>query len=218
MMKNKLNKISLGLAASIVMLAAPLSVTHAQVRVENFVVDPYNAPVKDPYDECVQAVGGKNVPECVGVAPIPTVAPPPEPAIEQITLSADTNFDFDKATLRPEGERTLDRLVEDIRRADTIESTLVVGHTDSIGTEAYNQDLSERRAAAVKDYLVQKGIDPNLITTRGMGESQPIAPNTINGRDNPEGRAKNRRVEITVEAEERVMREPAAPRTRLPGA
>lgn len=217
-MKNKLNKIGLGVAASIVMLAAPLSVTHAQVTLDTFVVDPYGQPVKDPYDECIQALGGKNVPECIGVAPVATVAPPPAPAIEQITLSADTNFDFDEATLRPEGERTLDRLAEDIRRADAIESILVVGHTDSIGTEAYNQDLSERRAASVKDYLVQQGINPNLITTRGMGESQPIAPNTINGRDNPEGRAQNRRVEITVEAQQQVMREPAAPRSRLPGS
>lgn len=210
-MKIKLNKTNLGVAASIAMLSAMfIPMAHAQVQLDTFVIDPYDRPVKDPYDKCIQAVGGRNIPECVGLAPVATVAPPPAPVVEQITLSADTNFDFDKATLRPEGERTLSRLAEDIRGVDTVESIMVVGHTDSIGTEAYNQGLSERRAAAVKDYLVQQGINPGLINTRGMGESQPVAPNTINGRDNPEGRAQNRRVEITVEASQKAMRTPPA--------
>lgn len=210
-MKIKLNKISLGLAASIVMLA-PFSPTLAQVQVDRFVVDPYDQVVKDPYDKCIQAIGGRNIPECTGIAPVATAPPPtPEPVIEVLTLSADTNFDFDKATLRPEGKQTLERLAAGLRRADTVQSILVVGHTDSIGTEAYNQGLSERRAAAVEEYLVQLGVNPDLIATRGMGESQPIAPNTVNGRDNPEGRAQNRRVEITVEAQERVMRMPRTP-------
>lgn len=214
-MKIKLNKINLGVAASIAMLASMfIPMAHAQVQLDTFVIDPYDKPVKDPYDKCIQAVGGRNVPECTGIAPVATVPPPPEPVVEKITLSADTNFDFDKATLRPEGERTLSRLAEDMRDADTVESILVVGHTDSIGTEAYNQGLSERRAAAVKDYLVQQGVNPGLITTRGMGESQPIAPNITDGRDNPEGRAQNRRVEINVEALEKTTRTPPAPTPR----
>jgi len=80
----------------------------------------------------------------------------------------------------------------------SLEVIIAVGHTDSIGSDAYNQRLSERRAGAVKAYLVSKGIEANRVYTEGKGERQPVAENRINGRDNPEGRAKNRRVEIEV--------------------
>lgn len=80
----------------------------------------------------------------------------------------------------------------------SLEVIIAVGHTDSIGSDAYNQKLSERRAAAVKAYLVSKGIEANRVYTEGKGEKQPVAENRTNGRDNPEGRAKNRRVEIEV--------------------
>ena len=75
----------------------------------------------------------------------------------------------------------------------------IEGHTDSIGSDSYNQALSERRAQAVKAYLVSKGISATRLSTEGKGESEPIADNTKNGRDNPEGRAMNRRAELKVQ-------------------
>ncbi|MGA2552029.1 MAG: outer membrane protein OmpA [Burkholderiaceae bacterium] len=132
-------------------------------------------------------------------APPPPPPPPPPPALvnEKITFAADAFFDFNKSVLKPEAKAKLDDLVSKLS-AINLEVIIAVGHTDSIGSDAYNQKLSVRRAESVKAYLVSKGIEPNRIYTEGKGKKQPIAPNTINGHDNPEGRAKNRRVEIEV--------------------
>lgn len=141
-------------------------------------------------------------PPPVAKAPPPAPAPAPTPrkvvpTMDKFTTSADTLFDFDKSALKPEGRATLDNLVEKLKPVD-VEVIIAVGHTDSIGTHAYNQKLSERRAAAVKDYLVGRGIDAGRIQASGKGETQPVAANRVNGRDNPQGRAQNRRVEIEV--------------------
>jgi OOP family OmpA-OmpF porin len=100
------------------------------------------------------------------------------------------NFDFDRATIRPEGRVKLDSAVTILRNRSDIRVELQ-GHTDSIGPDEYNQGLSERRAAAVKQYLVDKGINASRIETRGFGESQPAASN-----ETAEGRFQNRRVVI----------------------
>ena len=100
-------------------------------------------------------------------------AVPPKPAQEKVSLAADALFDFDKAVLRPEGKAKLDELaakVKDIK----LEVIIAVGHTDRIGSDKYNQKLSEKRAAAVKDYLVSKGIEPNRVYTEGKGKKQPV--------------------------------------------
>ena len=123
-------------------------------------------------------------------APAPVVAP--QPTTEKVTFAADAFFDFDKSVLKPEGRAKLDDLVSKIRDVN-LEVIIAVGHTDSIGTDAYNQRLSVRRAEAVKAYLVTKGIERNRVYTEGKGESQPVADNRTK-----EGRAKNRRVEIEV--------------------
>ncbi len=200
-MKTKLSMIGFGMAASVAVLSAPTA-----VAVQGYATDPFGNVVKDPFGKCVETpyVDKANVPvECGGVAPVAVVQPPaPTMITETMVLEADTNFDFDKAVLKPAGQETLSLLAEDVRRADDVDSISVVGHTDSIGTEAYNQGLSERRAAAVRDFLVEQGVDPSLIRTRGMGESQPVASNA-----NRDGRAENRRVEITVEAQQKVMRQ-----------
>ena len=109
-----------------------------------------------------------------------------------MTYAADAFFDFDKSVLKPEGRAKLDDLVSKIRDVN-LEVIIAVGHTDSIGSDAYNQRLSVRRAEAVKAYLVTKGIERNRVYTEGKGEKQPVADNRTK-----EGRAKNRRVEIEV--------------------
>ena len=109
-----------------------------------------------------------------------------------MTYAADAFFDFDKAVLKPEGKAKLDDLVGKIQGIN-LEVIIAVGHTDSVGSDAYNQKLSVRRAEAVKAYLVSKGIEKNRVYTEGKGEKQPVADNKTK-----EGRAKNRRVEIEV--------------------
>ena len=125
-------------------------------------------------------------------APAPAPAAAPKPAAQKVTYAADTFFDFDKSVIKPEGKAKLDDLVAKTQGI-ALEVIIAVGHTDSIGTEAYNQKLSVRRAESVKAYLVSKGIEANRIYTEGKGEKQPAADNKT-----AEGRAKNRRVEIEV--------------------
>ncbi len=106
-------------------------------------------------------------------APAPAPAAPPKPAAQKVTLAADALFDFDKAVLRPEGKAKLDDVVAKMKDIK-LEVIIAVGHADRFGTDAYNQKLSERRAAAVKDYLVGKGVEANRVYTEGKGEKQPV--------------------------------------------
>src|SRR4029077_15925634 len=99
---------------------------------------------------------------------------------------------FDKATIKPAGKAKLDELAAKVKDVN-LEGVIAIGHTDSIGSDAYNQKLSVRRAESVKAYLVSKGIEPNRVYTEGKGEKQPVASNKT-----AEGRAKNRRTEIEV--------------------
>jgi OOP family OmpA-OmpF porin len=104
-------------------------------------------------------------------APAPAAAPKPMGA--KVTLAADALFDFNKATLRPEGKAKLDD-VANKSKSLVLEVVIAVGHADRIGGAAYNQKLSEKRAAAVKDYMVSKGIPANRIYTEGKGQKQPV--------------------------------------------
>ena len=130
------------------------------------------------------------------VAPAPAAvapAPAPAPAVaSKVTFAADAFFDFDKAVLKPEGKAKLDDVASKVKDIN-LEVVIAVGHTDSVGSDAYNQKLSVRRAEAVKAYLVSKGIAKDRVYTEGKGEKQPVADNKTK-----EGRAKNRRVEIEV--------------------
>ena len=169
--------------------------------------------VKDGSGACV-VTSGQVLPECAGVKAVPAPAPaaPARPAApaaptapaapaaparpapasvrQAVVIQADALFDFDKSVLRPDGRKSIDDALAKMGGVD-LEMVIATGHTDSIGSDAYNQKLSERRAAAVKDYLVSKGIPASKITTIGKGESQPVATNKT-----AEGRQKNRRVDI----------------------
>jgi len=142
-------------------------------------------------------------------APVPAPPPPPKPrapepekpkpapekpkpVAEKVTFAADVLFDFDKAVIKPEGKSKLDDISNKTKGVN-LEVVIAIGHADSVGSDAYNQRLSVRRAESVKAYLVSKGIEANRVYTEGKGEKQPVADNKTK-----EGRAKNRRVEIEV--------------------
>jgi OOP family OmpA-OmpF porin len=116
----------------------------------------------------------------------------PKPVAEKVTFAADVLFDFDKSVIKPEGKSKLDD-ISNKAKGINLEVVIGIGHADSIGSDAYNQRLSVRRAESVKAYLVSKGIEANRVYTEGKGEKQPVADNKTR-----DGRAKNRRVEIEV--------------------
>jgi OOP family OmpA-OmpF porin len=114
----------------------------------------------------------------------------PAPAPTKIVTLEGAHFDFNKATLKPEGKKRLDVAVKAMKDQPALHVT-IEGHTDSIGSDAYNQKLSERRAEAAKAYIVSEGGDGKRIATEGFGKTRPIADNKTE-----EGRAKNRRVDL----------------------
>ena len=117
----------------------------------------------------------------------------------RIRLAADVLFDFDKSDIKPKAQAVLKRAASFIR--DKAKGTVQIeGHTDGKGSDSYNQKLSERRAASVKNWFVTKeGLTHLKFTTRGFGAKKPVAPNTKpDGSDDPDGRQKNRRVEIVM--------------------
>jgi outer membrane protein OmpA-like peptidoglycan-associated protein len=125
--------------------------------------------------------------------PAPPVAEvPPPPVVKRKIVLRNVNFDFDRYNIRPDAVPVLDEAVDLLKGAGDV-SIVAEGHTDSIGTEAYNLKLSQRRADSVRNYLVEHGIAADRIRTEGFGESRPVAPN-----DTADGRAQNRRVELRV--------------------
>jgi OOP family OmpA-OmpF porin len=188
-----------------------------------YVIDARGVVARDPYGLCwhtgsytkADAIPGCDLPMCVApdtlengkcvsppapvapvVTPVAPVTPPPvvAPAAssEKVSFAADALFDFDKAVLKPEGKAKLDDLASKLSTIN-LEVIIAVGHTDSKGTDAYNEKLAMRRAESVKAYLQGKGVEANRIYTEGKGEKQPVADNKTDA-----GRAQNRRVEIEV--------------------
>ena len=199
-MKVKLHKLGLGLAASVVLFAA-LPAHAANKYGCIYAVDPWDRIVKDPWGRCIRTpywTPEKDVPECGGGG----VVEPPQPTCEKVTLGTDALFAFDRYDLKPTGQARLTQLASDINRAEKVTKVKIVGHTDSKGTEEYNYKLGHRRANTVAAFLGEKGVSRSKMATSSEGELNPVAPNTLpNGKDNPEGRALNRRVEVTTVTE-----------------
>lgn len=137
----------------------------------------------------------QRAPEPVAAAPLQ----PPAPVLQRITLNTDVLFEFNSANLRPGAHQKLDELAQTMQGAE-VDRIVAVGHADRIASDDYNRDLSERRAAAVKEYLVQKGVDPQRVETQGRGESEPVAQCERMG---PE-RASNRRLVSCLQPDRRV--------------
>jgi OOP family OmpA-OmpF porin len=162
-------------------------------------------------DKCDGAIKPPPPPPPPAPAPPPRVAPPPPPPVappppppppppvvppapvsEKVTFAADAFFDFGKSALKPEAQAKLADLVDKTKGVN-LEVIIAVGHTDSVGSDAYNNKLSVARAEAVKNFLTGKGVEKNRVYTEGKGEKSPVADNKT-----AEGRAKNRRVEVEV--------------------
>lgn len=143
--------------------------------------------------------GGRSAPVVAQAepAPAPAPAPAPEPApeMQSVRVELDVKFDFDRDTIRPEFRQDIQSLAEFMRTYPSV-TTTVEGHTDSIGTDAYNQNLSERRANSVRQALIDEGVESSRVNAVGHGESRPIADNATD-----DGRAMNRRVEAEVETQ-----------------
>ena len=135
--------------------------------------DPNFKPAVRPVAQVVQPAPAARPAAVAAATPAATPAPMPMQVTQKVTIDADMLFDFDKAVLRPAGRATLDGFVAKIKDINP-EIINAVGHTDRLGSESYNQRLSEERVAAVKAYLVSLGIEPNRMHTEGKGESQAV--------------------------------------------
>lgn len=213
------------IAAALFTLGSGAALAHSDATPSpGYLIDSSKHYVKNNYDQCWRTgywTPAMAVAECdpdlvkkeepkkeeAKPAPVSAPAPAPAPAAQpkvpeylKITLQAETLFDFDKAVLRPAGTFQLDTLATTLSNyRERIELILVTGHTDRIGTEAYNQKLSERRAAAVKEYLISTGLDGDKIRTAGKGESEPVvACEGVRGKKAVECLKPNRRVVVEV--------------------
>ena len=193
-----------GLVSSIALglLLANTAMAHKAGTVnQSYVGDSRHHYITDSSGNCVRTSSWKAEDMTIDCGAEPPVAasvpvPPPAPVYEKTTLSSEALFDHDKSVLKPAGKAALHELDESIKaKGARIVDIDVIGHTDSDGTEEYNQALSVRRAQAVRDYMVEEGIDPNIIDVSGEGEMNPVTSNATR-----EGRAQNRRVEIHVGA------------------
>lgn len=202
------NILAAALAGAAVLALAPAtaSAQEEKVKTDAYLVDGRGALARSGTGLCwrtgfwtpAQAIEAcdpdlvKKAPKAEPAPPPPAepapVAPPEEPKPapikllpQKINFSADALFDFDKAVLRPNGKTMLDDLASTLEGAE-YDVILMVGHTDRIGSDAYNQKLSERRAAAAKQYLVDKGISGDRIQTEGRGEKEPVTAGECKGK------------------------------------
>lgn len=191
------------LTTAIALVASSVLMSSAAIAAESsgaYVTDSSGNEVTGPQGKCIQTsswseetANKKCNPE---LFPDPVVAA--APVYESINVSTNALFGFDNAAISAEGEAALQALGDGIQaKGAKVVDIDIIGHTDSTGPEEYNQALSERRANAIRDFIVSKGVDASIIDVSGMGESSPIADNATE-----EGRAQNRRVEVRVGAEQ----------------
>jgi OmpA-OmpF porin, OOP family len=167
-----------------------------------------DAPPPAPVAAVVPAPAAAPPPPApAGATPPPPPPPPPAPPprVQKITIASKALFDFDKAVLKPDGKKALDtEVVAKIKQVQKVELVLVTGHTDRLGSQAYNQKLSERRAATVRDYLASQGVAKDKIETLGMGKTQPVPGIKCEQKNRKELIAclqPHRRVEVEVKGE-----------------
>jgi OOP family OmpA-OmpF porin len=191
-----------GLASSIVaglLFANTVLANEGGIVNESYVGDGKHHYIRDSSGNCVRTSSWKAedmTVECGAEPPVVAkmAVPPPAPVYEKNTMAAEALFDHDKSALKPAGKEALHDLNESIKaKGARVVDINVIGHTDSDGSEEYNQALSVRRAESVRDYMVSQGVDPSIIDVSGEGESNPVASNATK-----EGRAENRRVDIHV--------------------
>jgi OOP family OmpA-OmpF porin len=182
---------------------------------EGHVGDASGHLITDGFGDCVRTGTwnkSMDTEDCGGAPARPAVKPAPEPAAvtapaaipatpkvvtKMVSLKSGALFDVNSDALKPAGKDELAALASQLKGMSEIQNIKIVGHTDSSGSEDYNQTLSQRRAIAVKNYLLDQGIPASTMSTLGMGESSPVASNATR-----EGRAQNRRVEITIQGTE----------------
>ncbi len=174
-----------------------------------YVVDSTGHLIGDGSGDCVRTGEWKKSLDLVDCGAEPkkvVVAPEPQPVAkpapvpervavsESVSLSAGALFDVNSDRLKEAGQQELSDLATRIKSLEEIQGIKIVGHTDSTGSESYNQQLSQRRANSVKNFLLDQGISPTVMSTLGLGESRPVASNATR-----EGRARNRRVDVMIE-------------------
>ena len=219
-MRNELNLKLTGAAVAFA-LAGLAGTTHAGVP--GYVSDTANTIWTSPYGLCWKTTDWtpeKAAVPCDAVRvvnappppPVAVAAPPPAPPpiIEQISLSSDVLFEFNKAELRPSGRQKLDEISDRLKGAN-VQLINTIGHADRIGSDDYNKQLSEKRAASVKEYLAQKGVDQAKVRSEGRGESQPVTGEQCKGLSGEKLIAclqPDRRVDIEVRGERQVAGTP----------
>ena len=204
-MTNKLSSKTIPLLTLAILAGSPIG----SIQAGGYVLASDGSNARDSFGNCIKnsawtkadwteacgkpAAKPKPKPVAKVIEPPPAPPAPPQPVIETVTLDSMTFFDFDKADLDAESQAALDAIIEQLKTFATVSEIKITGHTDSIGSRAYNQKLSERRAEAVASHLISRGVNPALISTAGAGEDQPVADNSTSA-----GRAKNRRAVIDI--------------------
>ena len=217
-------KIKQLLTAVGVVLLTSTAIQTAQAAEDGYAEDSSGTAVKASDGSCVRSAVGATLKECIPAAAPITIPPPPvvvipppppvvvapkpipkplPPIVKVLSLNetGGSNFAFDKATLQPSAIDRLTTFSNEVKSSGVAPNTITItGHTDSIGSDAYNQTLSERRANSVAEFLASQGLNRAKMQVSGRGESQPVASNKTKA-----GRAQNRRVDINVSGQRKVI-------------
>ncbi|MDH5436259.1 MAG: OmpA family protein [Gammaproteobacteria bacterium] len=191
------NAIQLAFYLSCLCLSSLAVAANKDHRCSPYVIDSNKQFVRDGIGHCVRAshwTASDFLASCEGKSAsviVPAMKITQDEAKKTVTMSAGALFDVNSSEIKPDSRSQLHELKNYVDNLSDVQSIEIVGHTDSTGSDEYNQSLSQRRATAVKNYLVEQGMNTNTISTVGVGESRPIADNNTT-----EGRARNRRVEV----------------------